>query len=196
MNAKPDYSSFQKSFRKGNVVAVVSDLAADLETPVSVFLKLARKKPHAFLLESVELEERLGRFSLIGMDPDIILEYRGNQCFFSEKGRRRTVLEGELLPIVEKTLKRYRLISDPKLPPLVGGLVGYIGYELVQQFEEVRFRAKKGLDIPDAVLFFPTNLIVFDHIKHQLKLIHLAVKDGSAQRTYQNALRVLNRMKH
>ena len=195
MNAKPEYAGFRKSLRKGNVVPVVSDLAADLETPVSVFLKLARKKPYAFLLESVELGERLGRFSLIGMDPDIILEYRNNQCLFSEQGRRRAVLQGELLPMIEKTLKRYRLISDGTLPPLAGGLVGYIGYELVRQFEEVRIRAKKGLNIPDAVLFFPTNLIVFDHIKHQLKLIHLAVKDGSAQRTYQNAMRVLNRMK-
>ena len=196
MNIKPDYSEFKKYLKRGNVIPVCLDLPGDLETPVSVFLKLARKKEHAFLLESVELEEKLGRFSLIGMDPAFILEYKNERCFYSKKnGSRKTVLLGDLLKIIETILKRYRLVATMKLPPLVGGLVGFIGYEMVQQFEDIEFRAKNGLDVPDSVFTFPTNLIIFDHIKHQLKLIHLAILNGSPAKTYQRAIRQLKRIK-
>ena len=78
MIIQPTYSEFKKCANRGNVIPMVLELPADLETPVSIFLKLARSKPHAFLLESVELEEKLGRFSLIGMDPNIILEHRNH----------------------------------------------------------------------------------------------------------------------
>lgn len=194
MTILPNYSEFKRHVRQGNVIPVVCELAADLETPVSVFLKLAREKAHAFLLESVELEERLGRFSLIGMDPDIILEYQNEQCTFSKNGKRSVKLKNDLLKIIENVLKRYRLAKNQKLPPLAGGLVGYIGYELVQQFEEVKFRVKNGIAVPDSVLFFPTNLVVFDHIKHQLKLVHLAIVNGPCERAYRKALRELKQM--
>ena len=78
MNIQPDFKHFQRLAKRGNTIPIVVDLPADLETPVSVFLKLAHQKKHAFLLESVELGERLGRFSFIGMDPDVILEYQGD----------------------------------------------------------------------------------------------------------------------
>ena len=194
MSKKPNYSEFQKQARRGNLIPVSMELPADLETPVSVFLKLARNKQHAFLLESVELEEKLGRFSLIGMDPNVILEYRNDKCVFSENGKKVMSRNSKLLDTVQMALKRYRFVPDPSLPSLVGGFVGYIGYELVQQFEDIILRVKKGLSIPDTVLFFPTNLIVFDHIKHQLKLIHLASVKNSTKQAYQKSLGELKQM--
>ncbi|MBI4368312.1 MAG: anthranilate synthase component I [Candidatus Omnitrophica bacterium] len=194
MNTYPTFADFKKSVKHGNLIPLTVNLSADLETPVSVFLKLAGGKPHAFLLESVELEERLGRFSLVGMDPDLVLEYKNGQCSFLSKRGEKIKDKRNLIDVVQSALKRYRLASNQFLPPLAGGLVGYIGYELVQQFEDIKLRVKKGLPVPDAVLFFPTNLIVFDHIKHELKLIHLAALDGSAQKTYRKALLELKRM--
>ncbi len=194
MTIYPDYSEFRKHAKQGSVIPVSVEFPADLETPVSIFLKLARKKKNAFLLESVELEEKLGRFSLIGMDPDIILEYRDDTCVLSDGSKKSTRQKTDLLNAVQAVLKRYKFTSDSSLPPLVGGLVGYIGYELVQQFEEVHFRTKKGLPVPDAVFFFPTNLVVFDHIKHQLKLIHLAIVRGSTKQAYHKALGELREM--
>ncbi len=193
-NVYPDYSEFRKHLKRGNMIPVSMELPADLETPVSVFLKLAQKKQSAFLLESVELEEKLGRFSLIGMDPDATLEYKNDTCIFSNTSSRNRKQKVKLLDAIQTTLKHYQFIPDPSLPPLVGGLVGYIGYELVQQFEDVKFKNKKGLAVPDAVLFFPTNLVVFDHIKHQLKLIHLAIVRGSPERAYRKALCELRAM--
>ncbi|MBI4373019.1 MAG: anthranilate synthase component I [Candidatus Omnitrophica bacterium] len=190
--AQMTYGEFKKSAKRGNVIPVVMELPADLETPVSIFLKLALKKPHAFLLESVELEEKLGRFSLIGMDPSIILDYQNNRCrVFEEK--KHTFMNSHLLAVIQNFLKRFKLASA-NLPPLVGGFVGYIGYEMVQQFEDIQLKTKKGLPLPDALLLFPTNLIAFDHIRHQLKLIHLAVIKGSVQAAYQNAIRELKLM--
>ncbi|MBI1977643.1 MAG: anthranilate synthase component I [Candidatus Omnitrophica bacterium] len=193
MNIKPSYEEFLKCAKLGNVVPVFRDLPADLETPVSVFLKLGHKKPHAFLLESVELEERLGRFSLIGMNPHFILEYHRNHCQFTQDGTKKRI-DIKLLDQIHRLLKEYKLASNVTLPPLVGGVVGYIGYELVEQFEDIKLRNKKGLNLPDAVLFFPTNLIAFDHIKHELKLIHLAIINGSLTLAYRKAIREIDRM--
>lgn len=191
MPVTPDFDEFRKSAKRHNVVAVSLDLAADLETPVSVFLKLASGQKHAFLLESVELGEKIGRFSLIGMDPEAIIEYSNSQCILFQNGIGRNRLKGHLLDVTQQAMKNYRFAPHPKLPPLIGGFVGYIGYELVQQFEDIRLRKKKGIQVPDAVLFLPTNLIVFDHIKHELKLIHLAVIKGSVKHAYQKAARKL-----
>lgn len=190
------YAEFRRLSRQGDVIPVSCELPADLETPVSVFLKVGRAKSEAFLLESVELGEKLGRFSLIGTNPELVLEYRAGTAFLTRAGKGRTLkLTGDLLPIVQALMKRYRFAADPSLPSLVGGFVGYIGYELVEQFEELKLKKKKGLGVPDSVLFFPQNLIAFDHIKRRMKLIHLAIVNGSRRIAYEKALRELNRMK-
>ena len=183
MVAQPDFNQFKKELKQGNVVPVCLNLPVDLETPVSVFLKLARKKTNVFLLESVELGEQLGRFSLIGMDPEVVVEIQSRSHNFSNT--------------IQKLLKQYKLSTHLKLPALVGGLVGFIGYELVQEFEDIKLKPKKGLSIPDAVFMLPTNLVVFDHIKHELKLVHLALRDqsSSAQNLYRKAERELMNMK-
>lgn len=196
MKVHLSFPEFKKRLKRGNVVPVSRRFPADLETPVSVFLKTALGAPQAFLLESVELEERLGRFSFVGMDPEMVLEYKNNQAICQEKGRKRASrLKGNLLDLLEAKMDRYKIVPDTSLPPLVGGFVGYIGYELVEQFEDIKLRNKKGLAVPDAVLFFPRNLIAFDHIKHQLQLIHLAISNGESPRAlYRKALRELGRM--
>ncbi|OGX06074.1 MAG: anthranilate synthase component I [Omnitrophica bacterium RIFCSPLOWO2_12_FULL_50_11] len=191
---KPKLGEFRTRSRKGNVIPVSVELPADLETPVSIFLKLARKLPHSFLLESVELEEKLGRFSMIGMNPELVLEYADGIGTLTRKGKKKEKIKSNFLSLVQTMLKEYRFVPDPDLPALVGGLVGYVGYELVAQFEAIQPRSKSGLPLPDAALFFPTNLVVFDHIKHRLKLIHLARVTQSVERVYQQAVRSLETM--
>lgn len=187
MAIEPSLKQFKTELKRGSVVPVCLNLPADLETPVSIFLKLARKKQDAFLLESVELGEQLGRFSLIGIEPEVLAEYRMNKT--GNKG---------FLKSVKDLLSQFRLSTHLKLPPLIGSFVGFIGYELVQEFEDIELKTKKGLPVPDSVFMFPTNLVVFDHIKHELKLIHLVVnhKKDSAEKMYQNAERVLSRMRN
>jgi anthranilate synthase component I len=184
----PDLKQFLQLAKKGNVIPVSIELPADLESPVSVFLKLASKFANAFLFESVELGERVGRFSLIGFDSDTVIEYARGVATVTRPGKKRQKVKGKFLDVVEKVLKQYQLVQDPTLPPLVGGLAGYIGYELVEQFETIKLTKKKGLSVPDAMLFVPTTLIVFDHIKHSLKLVRLAVVSNTPKRAYQEAV--------
>src|SRR3990167_2887637 len=195
MKITPSYPEFLKLCKKGNTIPVSFEFPADLETPVSVFLKIASKKENAFLLESVELGERLGRFSFIGTDPDAILEYSRGSCHLIKKGRRKTFKDQkDPLHIIERIMECYRYVPDQTLPKFTGGFVGYIGYELVSQFEDIKLKTKPGLNFPDAVLFFARNLIAFDHIKHHLKIIHLAHVDRKPERIYQNAIMQLKKI--
>lgn len=196
MHIEPNFKQFQKELKRGNAVPVCLKLPADLETPVSIFLKLARKKDKSFLLESVELEEQLGRFSLIGMDPAVLLRHEKGVSKISKNGKTES-LHQSILTSIKGLLSEYHLKTRLKLPSLVGGLVGFMGYELVQEFEDIKLSSKNGLSLPDSILMLPTNLIIFDHIKHELKLIHLVVnqKFRSTKQNYQKAKRELMRMK-
>lgn len=196
MHIEPSFKQFQKELKRGNVVPMCLNLPADLETPVSIFLKLAKKKDKSFLLESVELEEQLGRFSLIGMDPAVLLRHENGTSEVSKKGKIKSVRQS-ILTSIKGLLSEYHLKTRLKLPSLVGGLVGFMGYELVQEFEDIQLSSKNGLSLPDSILMLPTNLVIFDHIKHELKLIHLVVhqESGSVKQKYQKAKRELMRMK-
>ncbi len=196
MVIEPTLKQFKQQLKSGNAVPVCLKLPGDLETPVSIFLKLANKKQDAFLLESVELGEQLGRFSMIGMDPEILLEHKNGKSFISEGGKNQSKAGG-FEESIRQLLKKYQLSTNLKLPSLVGSLVGFIAYELVQEFEDIKLRTKKGLSVPDSVFMLPTNLVIFDHIKHELKLVHLAVKgsSGSAEKLYSRAVQELSRMK-
>ena len=127
------------------------------------------------------------------MDPEMILEYTGRSAMVRQRKTKKR-MNGDFLNLVQQLLKPYHLVRHPSLPPLVGGFVGYIGYELVQQFETIKLKKKKGLPVPDAVLFFPVNLVVFDHIKHQVKLIHLATIKGSVKHAYVSAVAEIKKM--
>lgn len=194
MVIEPSLNEFRKRSQQGNVIPVSLELPADLETPVSVFLKLAHQVPHSFLLESVELEEKLGRYSIIGMAPELVLEYTNGTGILVQKGKTKMRIKSNLLPLVQTLLKRYRFLPNADLPGFVGGFFGYIGYELVEQLEAVQMRPKGGLPLPDSVLFLPTNLVIFDHIKHRLQLIHLAHLSVPAKRAYQQAVHSLKAM--
>lgn len=197
MLIEPNLKQFQSELKRGNVVPVCLNLPGDLETPVSIFLKLAKNKPDAFLLESVELGEQLGRFSLIGMEPEVLMEYQDGRSIMTKKGTSKSQ-NLDFLKSVNNLLSQFRLSTSLKLPPLIGSFVGFIGYELVQEFEDIDLTSKKGLPVPDSVLMFPTNLVVFDHIKHELKLIHLVInhKSESAEKMYKKAEQVLLRMRN
>ncbi len=187
---KPNFSVFEKLAKKGNLIPIVEEISADLDTPVSIFLKIAHELPHAFLLESVELGENLGRFSLIGINPLVTLEYsiqKGTKIYDTSTKK----IELSKLPfpdLMQHMLKQYQYVTEPLLPPLVGAFVGYIGYELVQEFETIKLHSKKMLPLPDAILFLPKTLVIFDHIKHSLKVVCLAVVKNQVREAYHSAI--------
>jgi anthranilate synthase component 1 len=186
MNYVPDLAAIQRIARTtgNNMAPVYRDVPADLETPVSAFLKVARGE-HSFLLESVEGGERVGRYSFIGTEP-----YR-----VFKSGPFADPTEGsDPLREVEAELSRYRL-SHPKdteggssLPRFTGGAVGFLAYDVVRHFEpRVTIPAADNQGLPEALFMFVDTLLVFDHVKHNIKVVSHCRLDGDVETSYRQA---------
>jgi anthranilate synthase component 1 len=158
---------------EGNLVPVFREVTADLETPVSEFLKV-REGPHSFLLESVEGGERLARYSFIGTEPYRVLE--------TGPGRE---IDGDPLVPLEAEMAQYRPVAVPGLPAFTGGAIGYITYDAVRHYESrVVPPAADVLGIPEALFMFMDSLVVFDHLHHTIKLVAHCRVDGDLEQNY------------
>ncbi len=171
---RPSYVEFKKWARRGNLIALSVEIPSDLETPVSAFLKLARREPCAFLLESAEQEERIGRYSFLGISPQAVLSSRGKEVFLKENSKTRSLgSQQELLDGMRKVLSTYHLANPEGLPSFAGGFVGFLGYENVRLFEKIHLREKNGLSLEDSVFFFVKDFVLFDHFRKTLSVISL-----------------------
>ena len=174
---KPSLDEVRDLAQQGNLIAVYRELPADLETPVSVYLKLCGQGRSngtgpSFLLESVEKGEQLGRYSFIGVHPPMTVIARGDQVTIGGAGG--TVLEscqGNPLDVVKELMSTRHPAPVPGLPRFTGGVVGYFGYDLVRFMERLPATAQTDLDVPEMVLMFADNLVVFDHVRHRLTVI-------------------------
>ena len=155
----------------GNLIPIYREMPADLETPVSVYLKLRNDGP-AFLLESVEKGEQMGRYSFLGVRPPMTVTATEDRVIVGGAGG--AILEarqGDPLAVVQELLAGRRPVRVPGLPRFTGGVVGYFGYDLVRFMERLPTTARRDLDVPDMALLFTDNLVVFDHVKHKLLVV-------------------------
>lgn len=186
---QPDFKEFSSLARHATLVPVVKSVSADLLTPVSAFLAIARNEPHAFLLESVERGEQIGRYTFLGARPYMLVKAsRGSVEIV--RGRKREVVQDSIFEVAKRLLREHRPASVPGLPPFLAGAVGYFAYDVVRQLEKIGDHAKDDLSLPDAELMFFNRLLAFDHLRHQIHII--AVADVSAEtprRAYDRALR-------
>ncbi|MBW7883175.1 MAG: anthranilate synthase component I [Caldilineaceae bacterium] len=174
---KPSLDEVRELATQGNLIAVHRELPADLETPVSVYLKLCGQgrtngNGPSFLLESVEKGEQLGRFSFIGVHPPMTITAFGDQVQLGGAGG--TVLEtcqGDPLQVTKEIMAARKPVPVPGLPRLTGGVVGYFGYDLVRFMERLPATARTVLPVPDMVLLMSDNMVVFDHVRHKLIVI-------------------------
>jgi len=189
---KPDRDQIKDYFQQGDLVPVYRTLLADLETPVSVFMKLTQNDLPAFLLESVEGGERVGRYSFIGVNPSGMIRILDNEVHRTFNGETTvtTIADGQdPLHVVKAELDRYKPVQIPGLPRLVGGAVGYLSYDVVRYFEKLPATAKKEIDVPDATFMFPDTLVIFDHAKHQIIVLANAHNaDDNADAAYSDAV--------
>ena len=186
---KPSLAEVRELGRDANLVPVWRALPADLETPVSVYLKL-RSQGASFLLESVEKGEQLGRYSFIGVAPSATLSVQDGQAVLSDDGGARVVSceGGDPLLAAATVLSPYTPAYVDGLPRFVGGLVGYVSYEAVRFFERVPIASRPGLDLPDAVFMLADMLVIFDHVLHRLLVVANAHIDGSPGQAYHQAV--------
>ena len=162
---------------QGNLVPVYRSINADLETPVSAYLKVARP-PYSFLLESVAGGERLGRYSFIGTDPYQVVK----------TGPGQAGGEVDPLSLVQAELDQYRLIPVADLPRFHGGAVGYLAYDTIRYFEpRVPPMPADPLGLPESVFMFADSLLVFDHLRHDIKVVSHVRLDGDVSRAYAEA---------
>ncbi len=159
---------------KGNVVPIYSEIVADLETPVSAFLKIDRGG-YSFLLESVEGGERLARYSFIGTDPYKVFETWGND-------------NTDPLPRIAAEMGNYRMAPVRDLPKFCGGAVGYLSYETVNRFEELPSPEKDTLGVPESMFMMVDTLLVFDHVMHKIRVMSHVHLDGDVEKSYAEAV--------
>ncbi len=189
----PDFSEFEALYEKAEPQLVCTRLIADLETPVSVLLKLAKTQENSFLLESVEGGEIRGRYSIIGFKPDVIWRAHGNEAHIN----RRALLDPDAFePCAEDTLTSLRsfldgsrIDFDPALPKMSAGVFGYLGYDTVRLIEDLPNINPDPIGIPDGLFIRPTLVAVFDAVKDEIILSTPArPKDGvSARAAYTQA---------
>jgi len=187
---RPSLEEFVRLSEDANLIPVRKEILADLETPVSAYCKI-HDGPSAFLLESVEGGESIGRHSFIGSRPRIVFHSRGREVTLIEDGKRskRTFGEGEdPLHVLEEIMGRYRTVDDPTLPPFSGGFVGYIGYDAVSFFEPIKLENRDDLGVPDCLFVLADSLIVFDRVKHTIEIIANAIIDSDPESAYHQAV--------
>jgi anthranilate synthase component I len=177
----PSPRDFAKLARTHSLVPVYRTVTADLETPVSAFLRIAAEEPEAFLLESVEGGEHVGRYTFIGIEPYKKIVSRGQSIVIEEGGRRRA-FEGDIFEELKQALSGHTPARLPGLPPFTAGAVGFFSYDVVRQIERLPSLAKDELGVPDACLMFFDQVLAFDHVKKEIHLIvtaNLTQKGGA-----------------
>ena len=186
---QPDFKQFTRLSQDATLVPVVKSVSADLLTPVSAFLAIAEKEPHAFLLESAERGEQVGRYTFLGARPYMRVKARQGKVEIT-RGRRRELVDENIFGVVKRLLREHRPASIPGLPPFTAGAVGYFAYDVVRQLENIGEHAKDDLSLPDAELMFFDRLLAFDHLRHQIHIVATAdVARESPRRAYDRAVR-------
>jgi anthranilate synthase component I len=184
----PDLQEFSKLAENATLVPVAKTVAADLRTPVSAFLNIAAEEPNAFLLESVEGGEKVGRYTFLGARPYMVMRARGKQITI-ERGRKKEQLKGSIFKTLDGLLHEHKPARIAGLPPFTGGAVGFFAHDAVRQLERLPNLAKDDLKIPDAVLMFFNRLLAFDHVRHEIYIIVTAdVRQQPAKKAYEQAL--------
>ncbi len=184
----PTREEFSKLAERGNLVPIYRELLADLETPVSVYLKL-RGETESFLLESVEGGEQLARYSFIGINPSRVLTLRRDRFTIRKHRVENFSLKGnDPLHAVRDFLDPYRAVPIPGLPRFFGGAVGFFSYDLVRHIEHLPATAADELDLPEAIFLLTDTLVAFDHVKHRALVIADAHIDGDANTAYAEAI--------
>ena len=190
---------FARLAREHSLVPVYRTVTADLETPVSAFLRIAAKQPEAFLLESVEGGEHVGRYTFIGIEPYKKIVSRGANITVEEASQRRT-FQGDIFAELKQALSGHTPARLAGLPPFTAGAVGFFAYDVVRQIERLPSLAVDELGVPDACLMFFDQVLAFDHVKKEIHLIVTAdlTREQAAGHTaavaYTRALKRLKRL--
>jgi anthranilate synthase component 1 len=187
---QPDFKTFCRLAKQGNLVPVYETVRADLLTPVSAYLRLARDARYACMLESIEGGEKIARYTFLGANPAEIFRFHKGACIVESAGRVQLEY-AKPIEFLRRLTARYQPARVPGLPPLVGGAIGYFAYDMVRQFEQIPDTGRDDMSLDDSVMMFFLGLVVFDHVQHRLWIIRNVYTDGpgSLRSKYNAAVR-------
>jgi anthranilate synthase component 1 len=189
---QPDLAEVRTLAAQGLTVPISRTIPADLETPVSAYLKIAQGD-YSFLLESVQGSESLGRYSFIGTNPYKVIRMVDGTATLTEIGEQETKTYDGPLKLLEEELDKTEIAVMPGLPRFQGGAVGYLSYDTVRYFEpRVPLPAENTLPVPEAIFMFTDSLIMFDHVKHSLTIIAYVSPHGDVTENYATAVAAID----
>ena len=190
---EPDFKTFCRLAREGNLVPLYETFTADLLTPVGAYLRLARHARYACLLESVEGGEKIARYTFVGANPAEVFRYVNGACVLESESRVSWV-QSNPLDFLRNRIRRYRPVRVPGLPPLVAGAIGYFAYDMVRLFERIPDRSANDVGTDDAVMMFYLGLVVFDHVRHRVWIVRNVFTEGprSLRSKYRAAVREIS----
>ncbi|MEA2875438.1 MAG: anthranilate synthase component [Hyphomicrobiales bacterium] len=175
MQIEPAPEAFAAHYARGEPQVVWTTLVADLETPVSAFLKVAGGRANSFLFESVEGGAARGRYSIIGLEPDLIWRANGTRAEVNRATRTKAdsfvPCPEPPLPALRALIAESRIVLPEKLPPMVAGLFGYLGYDMVRLMEELSAPNPDPIGLPDSIMLRPTVVIVFDAVQDSITVV-------------------------
>ena len=176
----PSLEEFKAKAKHGNLIPVYKEILADLDTPVSAYMKISGGS-FSFLLESVEGGEKWARYCFLGCDPTVIVSAKGNSITICENGqsRTRTIESDNPLEGIKEIMSRYRPVITDDLPRFAGGAVGFIGYDMVRYFEGLPQETLDDLDVPDSLFVITDTLLIFDNVSQTIKVVSNAFVENN-----------------
>lgn len=167
----PSLEQFCELAEKHALVPVYQEILADVDTPVSAFLKACDGK-YSFLLESIEGGEKWARFSFLGTNPQVVIAGKGDKVEVTKSARVETITTEDPLGVVRDVMSKYKPAEVAGLPRFFGGAVGFLGYDMVRQFEKLPSKQKKASpNFPDFVFMITDTIIIFDNVTHKIKVV-------------------------
>ena len=180
---KPSREEFEELSMQGDLVPIYKELSADLETPVSAFMKLGNQD-YSYLLESVEQGQQVGRYSFIGIDYHGLVRCKDNQLQVEDDAGN--IIKNKTTPNpvddLEEILEQYQAVEIEDLPLFYGGAVGYLGYDAIQYFEDIPQTNEDDLEVPEMLFVLSDTVLIFDHLHHNMKVVtNVKVGDNPKQ---------------
>ncbi len=179
MAYKPTFEEFKERAQQGNLIPVYKEILADLDTPVSAYMKIGGE-PYSFLLESVEGGDKWARYCFLGCGPSTIIETKGSTVIVRNNGvEEKKNVDGTIpLSVLKEILSQYKPVDTPGLPRFSGGAVGFISYDMVRFFENLPDETEDDLDIPDSIFIITDTLLIFDNVNQTIKIVSNAQTEG------------------
>ncbi|HEV09160.1 MAG TPA: anthranilate synthase component I, partial [Sulfurihydrogenibium azorense] len=189
------FQEFESLAKEYNVIPIYKEILLDVDTPLSVYLKIASTGRFNYILESVEKGEKIGRYSFIGSSENFYIRTKNNIVEIYNKGKIQYKETKDPINELKKLISNLKPFKDENLPPFWGGYVGYVGYDVIKFYEPVKDKNPDTLNLPDVYFFLSDEVIAFDNLTNKIKIIVSAIiqdDKSDLREIYENTLKKIN----